>query len=85
MFQHYNQFILIQTQSMSVESKIEYEVENILEKKMINKKAYYFIKWKVWTYKPLIYKRLMSKICNNVRHYIMTAIQWSFNVKILYW
>jgi len=27
----------------------------------------------------------MNKICNNVRHYITTAIQWSFNVKILYW
>jgi len=29
---------------MSVELKIKYEVENILEKKMINEKAYYFMK-----------------------------------------
>ncbi len=27
----------------------------------------------------------MSKICNNVRHYVITAIQWSSDVKILYW
>jgi len=27
----------------------------------------------------------MSKICNNVKYYIMTAIWWSFNVKVLYW
>ncbi len=27
----------------------------------------------------------MSKICNNVRHCIIIAIQWSFNVKVLYW
>ncbi len=31
---------------MSVELKTKYEVKNILEKKMINKEVYYFIKWK---------------------------------------
>jgi len=40
---------------------------------------------KLWIHKSLIYKRLMSKICNNVRHYNTTAIWWSFNVKVLYW
>jgi len=39
----------------------------------------------MWTHESLIYKRLMSKICDNVRHYDTTAIQWSFDVKILYW
>ncbi len=29
---------------MSVELKTKYEVKNILEKKMINKEVYYFIK-----------------------------------------
>jgi len=29
---------------MSVESEIKYEVENILEKRMINKEAHYLIK-----------------------------------------
>ena len=27
----------------------------------------------------------MSKVCDNVRHYDTTAIQWIFNVKVLYW
>ncbi len=40
---------------------------------------------KVWTHEPLIYKRLMSKVCGNVRHYITTAIQWSSDVRVLYW
>ena len=39
----------------------------------------------MWTHKSLIYKRLMSKICDNVRHYSTTAIQWSSDVKVLYW
>jgi len=39
----------------------------------------------LWTHESLIYKRLMSKICDNVRHYITTAIQWSSDVKVLYW
>ncbi len=31
---------------MSIELKTEYEVENILEKRMISREAYYFVKWK---------------------------------------
>ncbi len=27
----------------------------------------------------------MSKIYNNVKHYITIAIQWSSDVKVLYW
>ncbi len=27
----------------------------------------------------------MSKICDNLKHYVTIAIQWSFDVKILYW
>ena len=46
MLQQCNQFISLQVTSMSVEPKTEYEVENILEKRMISEKAYYLIKWK---------------------------------------
>jgi len=44
MLQQCNQFISLQITSMSVELKTEYEVENILEKRMISEKAYYLIK-----------------------------------------
>ncbi len=46
MLQQCNQFISLQIKSISVESEIKYEVENILEKRMINKEAHYLIKWK---------------------------------------
>ncbi len=44
MLQHCNQNILLQITEISVESDKEYEIENILEKKMISEKAYYLIK-----------------------------------------
>jgi len=44
MFQHCNQIILLQIIKTSVELNEEYEIENILEKKMINEKVYYLIK-----------------------------------------
>ena len=44
MLQQCNQFISLQVILISVEFKTEYEVENILEKRMISEKAYYFIK-----------------------------------------
>jgi len=46
MLQHCNQSILLQIKSTSVKSENEYEVENILKKRMINEKAHYLIKWK---------------------------------------
>jgi len=46
MLQQCNQFILLQITSMLVELKSEYKIKNILEKKIINEKAYYFVKWK---------------------------------------
>ncbi len=46
MLQCCNQFIPLQIIKMSVESDKEYQVENILEKWMISKKAHYLIKWK---------------------------------------
>ena len=46
MLQHCNQFISLQATSTSVKLKIEYEVKNILEKRMISEKVYYLIKWK---------------------------------------
>jgi len=46
MFQHCNQIISLQINETSVESNEEYKIENILEKRMINEKVHYFIKWK---------------------------------------
>jgi len=46
MLQCCNQFIPLQTIKMSVELNKEYQVENILEKRMISGKAHYLIKWK---------------------------------------
>jgi hypothetical protein len=44
MLQCCNQIILLQITETSVEFDEEYEVENILKKKMISEKAYYLIK-----------------------------------------
>ena len=44
MLQQYNQFILFQVTSISVELKNKYDVEKILEKRIINEKAYYLVK-----------------------------------------
>ena len=44
MLQQCNQFISLQVTSTSVKFKTEYEVENILKKKMISEKAYYLVK-----------------------------------------
>jgi len=44
MLQHCNQTILLQITETSVESDEEYEIENILRRRMINKKVYYFVK-----------------------------------------
>jgi len=44
MLQHCNQFIPLQTVETSVELNKEYEVENILEKRMISEKAHYLVK-----------------------------------------
>jgi len=46
MLQCCNQFIPLQIIKTSVELNEEYEVENILEKRMISGKAHYLIKWK---------------------------------------
>ncbi len=55
---------------MSVELKIKYEVENILEKRMINEKVHYLIKWKeydasesTWKFKNnlLNYARMLQQ------------------------
>ncbi len=44
MLQCCNQFIPLQITEMSVELNKEYQVENILEKQMINEKAHYLIR-----------------------------------------
>ncbi len=46
MLQHCNQIIPLQITETSVKSDKEYEIKNILEKKMISEKAHYLIKWK---------------------------------------
>jgi len=46
MLQCCNQFIPLQITEMSVELDEEYQVENILEKRMISGKTHYLIKWK---------------------------------------
>jgi len=44
--QHCDQIILLQIIKTSVEFDEEYEIENILEKRMISEKVHYFVKWK---------------------------------------
>jgi len=44
MLQHCSQNISLQTTEISVELNEEYEIENILEKRMISEKAHYFVK-----------------------------------------
>jgi len=44
MLQHCNQIILLQILEISVELNEEYEIEKILEKRMINEKVHYFMK-----------------------------------------
>ncbi len=46
MLQCCNQFIPLQITETFVKSDKEYQVENILEKRMISEKAHYLIKWK---------------------------------------
>jgi len=46
MLQCCNQFIPLQTIEMSVEFNKEYQVENILKKRMISGKTHYLVKWK---------------------------------------
>jgi len=46
MLQCCNQFISLQTIKTSVKPDEEYQVENILEKRMISRKTHYLVKWK---------------------------------------
>ncbi len=46
MLQCCNQFIPLQTTKTSVKLNEEYQVENILEKRMISEKAHYLVRWK---------------------------------------
>ncbi len=49
MLQCCNQFIPLQIIETSVELNEKYQVENILKKRMISKKAHYLIKWKKYS------------------------------------
>jgi len=44
MLQHYNQIISLQITETSVELNKEYEIKNILERRMISEKAHYLVK-----------------------------------------
>ena len=44
MLQHCNQTISLQITETFVEFDKEYEIENILKRRMISEKAYYFVK-----------------------------------------
>ena len=44
MLQYYNQIISLQISETSVELDKEYEIENILKRRIINEKVHYFIK-----------------------------------------
>jgi len=66
MLQQCNQFISLQVTSTSVESEIKYEVKNILKKRMINKEAYYLIKWKEYDALKSTWK-LKNNLLNCVR------------------
>jgi len=44
MLQHCNQIISLQIIKTSVELDKEYEIENILKKKIISEKVHYFVK-----------------------------------------
>jgi len=56
MLQHCNQIISSQIIKMSVEFNKEYEIKNILEKKMISEKIYYLVKWKRYNISENIWK-----------------------------
>ena len=60
MLQLCDQFILLQTQSISVESDEEYEVERILDKKIISGTAHYLVKWKEYNISESTWKSRMN-------------------------
>jgi len=66
MLQHCNQIILLQITETSVEFNKEYEVENILEKRMISEKVYYLVKWKNYNISENIWE-LRKNLKNCVR------------------
>jgi len=66
MLQCCNQTISLQITETSVESDEEYEIENILRRRMINKKVHYLIKWKRYNISENIWK-LKENLKNCVR------------------
>jgi len=75
MFQYCSQVISLQIIEMSVELNKEYEIENILKKRIISEKTYYFIKWKKYDIFKNIWK-LKENLKNCVR------MLWCFEKKI---
>ena len=60
MLQSCDQFILLQTKPTPVESDEEYEVERILDKKMISETAHYLVKWKEYNISESTWKSRMN-------------------------
>jgi len=64
MLQHCNQFISLQIIKTFVKLNKEYQVENILEKQMINEKTHYLIRWKEYdTFKNISKPQKNLKNC----------------------
>ena len=76
MLQSCDQFILLQTKSTSVESDEEYEVERILDKKIISEAAHYLVKWKEYDISESTWE---SK--QNLKNYVRTLWQFEKGVQ----
>ncbi len=66
MLQCCNQFIPLQTSETSVKPDEEYQVENILRKRMISRKTHYLVKWKEYNTSENMWK-LKENLLNCVR------------------
>ncbi len=66
MLQRCNQFISLQTKPTPVEPENEYEVEDILGKRMISEEAHYLVKWKGYDTSESTWE-LKSNLLNCVR------------------
>ena len=75
MLQCCSQTISLQIIEIFVESDEEYEIENILRKRMINEKAHYLIKWKNYNISENIWE-LRENLKNSVR------TLWCFERKV---
>ena len=76
MLQSCNQFIPLQTQSTSIKSDEEYEVERILGKKTISETAHYLVKWKEYNISESTWEPK-----KNLRNCVRTLWQFEREIK----